>query len=272
MRARYYIWASDPHGTGQPWIDLVKQAQEKYPDSEIIFGGDYIDGNKWSLETVKFVYDQVKFHQAFALAGNHEQLIYDFVEHNNELWYINGAKTTVKSFLGRGYSKNITRQKLSGNKYYLFLINLPIIFETQNFIFVHAGANNDTVINQQRRLNDKTYATYFNLWARSEYFYSDIENKIFTHNLTGKTIVSGHTPTGLISGNYDNGQGGFKATYTGEQHEFACPVRKIQYPNEPARYLTDDGCHGILHHYGNVCVFDAKTGNLVDVFNDDKII
>ena len=34
---KYYIWASDPHGTGQPWIDLVKQAQEKYPDSETIF-------------------------------------------------------------------------------------------------------------------------------------------------------------------------------------------------------------------------------------------
>ena len=43
---KYYIWASDPHGTGQPWIDLVKQAQAKYPDSETIFGGDYIDGNK----------------------------------------------------------------------------------------------------------------------------------------------------------------------------------------------------------------------------------
>ena len=91
---KYYIWASDPHGTGQPWIDLVKQAQAKYPDSETIFGGDYIDGNKFSLETVKFVYDQVKFHQASALAGNHEQLMYEFVEHNNDLWYVNVPKRT----------------------------------------------------------------------------------------------------------------------------------------------------------------------------------
>lgn len=42
---KYYIWASDPHGTGQAWIELVHQAQTKYPDNQTVFGGDYIDGN-----------------------------------------------------------------------------------------------------------------------------------------------------------------------------------------------------------------------------------
>ena len=268
---KYYIWASDPHGTGQPWIDLVKQAQEKYPNNETIFGGDYIDGNKFSLETVKFVYDQVKFHQAVALAGNHEQLMYEFVEHNNDLWYINGAKSTIKSFFKRGYSKKVAQEKLRSNPYYIFLINLPLVVETPKFIFVHAGITPKTNINHQRRLKDKTYATYFNLWARDEYFYNDVENKVFAHNLTGKTIISGHTPTGLISGKYDNGQTGFDATYTNEQNDFACPIRKIQYPNEPARYLTDNGCHGIRSHHGNVCVFDSRSAKLVEVFNDDQV-
>ena len=48
----YYIWASDPHGTGQAWIELVEQAQTKYPNSQTVFGGDYIDGNSQSAETV----------------------------------------------------------------------------------------------------------------------------------------------------------------------------------------------------------------------------
>lgn len=266
---KYYIWASDPHGTGQPWIDLVKEAQEKYPDNKTIFGGDYIDGNKFSLETVKFVYDQVKFHQAVALAGNHEQLIYEFVEHNNDLWYINGAKSTIKSFFRRGYSKKVTQEKLRSNPYYIFLINLPLVIETSKLIFVHAGITPKTNVNHQRRLNDKTYATYFNLWARDEYFYNDVKNKVFAHNLTGKTIVSGHTPTGLISGKYDNSQAGFDVTYTNEQNDFACPIRKIQYPNEPARYLTDNGCHGIRSHHGNVCVFEKQTAKLVDVLNNN---
>lgn len=58
----YYIWASDPHGVGQPWINLIQQAQHDFPNQQTIFGGDYIDGNKYSKTTVDFVIDQVKHH------------------------------------------------------------------------------------------------------------------------------------------------------------------------------------------------------------------
>lgn len=112
MVARFYVWASDPHGTGQPWINLVKQAQQKYPNSQTIFGGDYIDGNAHSLETIAFVYDQVEHHDAIALRGNHEQLMHDFVEYNNDLWFYNGAKTTIKSLFGRGFQRTLLRTSL----------------------------------------------------------------------------------------------------------------------------------------------------------------
>lgn len=282
---RYYIFASDPHGTGQPWIDLVKQAQKDYPDSQTIFGGDYIDGNKHSKETVDFVMDQVQNHHAQALKGNHEQLMEDFVDHNDDLWYYNGAKTTIKSFFDRGFSKHTARYELRMDDRYTFLINLPKIIETNHFIFVHAGIacwtknyrDHETYKNRAPLFSMMDGQDYFYLWSRENYWYGDGEYYVFAHNITGKTIVTGHTPTTYIEGIYDNDQDGIEPTFDYEQgpdndpkivHR-ACPVRKVQYEGEAPRYFTDGGCHGNNNHHGNICVFDNKTGLLVKTYNSD---
>lgn len=272
---KYYIWASDPHGTGQAWIELVHQAQTKYPDNQTVFGGDYIDGNPQSAATVDFIRDQVEHHNAIALLGNHEQLLIDFVEHDTQLWYFNGAKTTVKSFFGRGFSKRKTRQLLQASDRYQFLTKLPMIYTTPHLIFVHAGIQAD----QQNWQDASIYHNQksFYLWARTEYIYQAPVNKnCFMHNLTNHTIVTGHTPTMFINGEYDqtypNGEPVVPTANIYDENEDyqhrPCPVVKIQYPNESPRYFTDDGCHGAPNHHGNVCVF-TNTGELMEVFNAD---
>lgn len=275
---KYYIWASDPHGTGRDWIDLVHQAQTKYPDSQSVFGGDYIDGNSQSAETVDFIRDQVEHHGAIALLGNHEQLLIDFVEHHNLLWYVNGAKTTVKSFFGRGFSKRKTRQLLKADDRYRFLTKLPMIYTTPHLIFVHAGIQADHQNWQDANIYHNQKSFY--LWARTEYFYqAPVKNLYFMHNVTKHTIVTGHTPTMFINGEYDktypDGQPVLPTTNIYDIHDGKedptkrpCPVVKVQYPNESPRYFTDDGCHGAPNHHGNVCVF-TNTGNLIEVFNSD---
>lgn len=75
-----YIFASDPYGTGQPWIGLVKAVEEKYPTVKVIFGGDYIDRRKFSQETIAFVKAQEADRDAVVLVGNHESMMFDFVE------------------------------------------------------------------------------------------------------------------------------------------------------------------------------------------------
>ena len=99
------------------------------------------------------------------------------------------------------------------------------------------------------------------------------------HNVTNHTIVTGHTPTMFINGDYDrtypDGQPVIPTTNIydisdGQEDptKRPCPVVKVQYPNESPRYFTDDGCHGAPKHHGNVCVF-TNTGELVEVFNSD---
>lgn len=283
----YYIWASDPHGVGQPWINLIQQAQHDFPNQQTIFGGDYIDGNKYSKTTVDFVIDQVKHHQALALLGNHEQMMTDFVEYDSRLWYLNGAKTTVKSFFGRGFPKETTRRRLRSYSSYLFLKQLPKIIVKPNFIFVHAGIAcwlpNDYLKHDVYKTFEPTFnlmnaQDYFFLWSRQKYFYGTNQGHIFAHNLTGKAIVTGHTPTMLISGGFDHAKAWIDNQYDWsngnpdtDQYllKRPCPVKKVQYPHEAPRYFTDDGCHGNNHHHGNICVFNSQNGQLIKTYNDD---
>lgn len=283
-----YIFASDPHGRGKPWIDLVKKAQKKYPHAQLVFGGDYIDGRKDSKMNLDFIIQEIKENNAVALLGNHEQLMLDFLDKkdqvlglDNALWLSNGGKTTIRSIIRPLFHKGFSLQKSSyliKNKtpYYNFLKKLPLIYETKDIIFVHAGVNplsnnymNDKLYKNYRLLDYSSQFTtkelYF-LWSRDEYFW-DNQNKtssipVFNHNLTGKTIVTGHTPTCLLYGQYDNADQRIL-----KQLPFTkCPVRIVQYPNEPARIFTDNGCHSKMQqHKGNIVVLNDK-GNILETF------
>ena len=283
-----YIFASDPHGRGKPWIDLVKKAQTKYPHAQLVFGGDYIDGRKDSKMNLDFIIKEVKENNAVALLGNHEQLMLDFLDKkdqvlglDNALWLSNGGKTTIRSIIRPLFHKGFSLQKSSyliKNKtpYYNFLKKLPLIYETKNIIFVHAGVNplfkdymDDKLYKNYRLLDYSSQFTnkelYF-LWSRDEYFWDNRNNTssipIFNHNLTEKTIVTGHTPTCLLYGQYDNA-----TDQRLQQLPFTkCPVRIVQYPNEPARIFTDNGCHPKMQqHKGNIVVLNDK-GNILEIF------
>lgn len=134
-----YIFASDPHGIGDPWINLVTLAEEKYPNAQLVFGGDYIDGHPYSLQIVKFIRQEVQQDHAIALIGNHEQRMYEFVTKGDPTWYFKGGEETARTWLRASLSKKKIRSSLQENPYYLFLINLPTMYVTKHLVFVHAG-------------------------------------------------------------------------------------------------------------------------------------
>lgn len=244
-----YIFASDAHGTGKPWIKLVKQAQADYPDAKLVLGGDYIDGRKHSKETLDFVMEQADKPNVEVLIGNHEDMMLNFVE------------KTIKSLLGRGYSQNKAKALLKATPYYQFIANIRdnLSYEDDNFLFMHAGFDIKHPEKRDRELL---------LWARDEYFYEDMIRRTLAHNPLDKTIVTGHTPTCIIDGRFLEGRAeGLPEEYKEDLINYACPVLRVQYKGEKARYLTDNGCHGDLpSHNGNVAVFNEK-GALLKVYS-----
>ena len=92
----------------------------------------------------------------------------------------------------------------------------------------------------------------------------DQAEKMIAHNRTGKTIVTGHTPTAVLEGKYDDGR------KMKQLQKDDCIVRKMQYPGEPARIFTDGGSHSdpliYPHNDGNVVVLDGN-GEIARVYN-----
>lgn len=253
-----YIFASDPHGTGAAWIKLVEAAKQDYPYAQVVFGGDYIDGKRDVKMTLQYVMNQVRDAGAWALKGNHEQMLQDFVEHGDSLWFINGAKTTLQSIYSRIGSLDQIKAQLLASPYLAFIQSLPTLLETDQIIFVHAGVMPTT--------NYLTTSDQNRLWMRETYWY-DLGTNVIAHNRTGKTIITGHTPTSMIDGVMVDSKG--REYHLSALQHPECPVLEIRYHGEPARIFTDNGCHGsLMDNHGNVVVLNDD-GEILQVYSDN---
>lgn len=271
-----YIFASDPHGTGKPWINKVQKMQAHYPDAVTVFGGDYIDGRKYNKETLEFVFRETKQNNAVALLGNHEQMFLDFIFAKNtaakfqnyEIWKENGAKSTIKSLTGHNWSPTKSANQLIQQNSDLieWLITLEPLEQTTTLVFVHAGLDwqKPDPINGTSR--DDLMWLREAYWWQKENIFNQYTVKNWAHNPTKKTIISGHTPTCLLTGKYDFNQGIVKPS-PAEQQSYNCPIIKVKYPNEPARYFTDGGCHGQMpNHTGNIIAINEH-GKILKTLN-----
>lgn len=261
-----YIFISDIHGNLET-IDLIEQAKKDYPLAQLVTGGDYIDGREHVKEVLDYLIDQ-KNQGALVLLGNHEQMMLNFAEgteHQDGIWFYNGGGKTLTNIFGRTLLPDEVRE----SKYYRFLKSCPIMYDTPQIIFVHAGVRPDEKYNDPTTYNKVVYGLkfdydFYRIWAREEYWYSDQAEKMIAHNRTGKTIVTGHTPTAVLEGKYDDGR------KMKQLQKDDCIVRKMQYPGEPARIFTDGGSHSdpliYPHNDGNVVVLDGN-GEVVRVYN-----
>lgn len=264
-----YIFISDIHGNLET-LTLIDQAQKDYPEAQLVAGGDYIDGRSHVKEVLDYLIEQ-KARGAIVLRGNHEQMLLNFAdkkEHQEGIWFYNSGNKTLINLFGQ----EVAAEELKGSKYYRFLNGCPIMYETPHLIFVHAGVRPDEKYNDPATYTETTYGLkfdydFFRIWARERYWYSDIENEVIAHNLTGKTIVTGHTPTAGLEGNFDDGR---KLEHLAWDH---CVVRALQYPGEPARVFTDGGSHSdpliYPHNDGNIVVFNNE-GKIIRVYNWDN--
>lgn len=273
--APYYIFFSDIHGNANT-IKLIYNAQHDFNNACLIGGGDYIDGRKDSLWVTQNLQHMTKYSNSVILKGNHEQMMIDYADgidglyEDESLWLWNGGKTTLKSYFShKKRSRQELRELLKNSSYYSFYKNAPIIMITPHYIFVHAGVipvsnfNDPAIYPKYKKYYYTAYLDGYNgyrLWARDEYFL-DQQGKYLAHNKTGKTIVSGHTPTFFVKGKFDDGR------ILEETPKSYSIVKKIQYVKEPARIVTDGLCHPKYpQHFGNVTVLD-DIGNIVAIYD-----
>lgn len=176
----------DIHGVLDKFNKLWKLAKPS-KDNLIIFLGDLVDRGPNSSGVVQRVLDLKKSgFNIVSLMGNHEDMFIRFLNEREkkndesdeyysaqDVFFYNGGRATTRS-----YKYNFPKSHID------FIKNMSLFFETDEFIFVHAGVKPGIPMKNQEKDNL--------LWIRNEFF----ENG---HKL-GKTVVFGHTPTFIING------------------------------------------------------------------------
>ncbi len=109
------------------------------------------------------------------LKGSHGEMREQFLNGpDNTAFLTNGGYATLKS-----YKRNNALGKMSiPRKHQDFFLSLSLYYETEEYIFVHAGLKEDTPLDKQE--------TDDLLWIRRSFIYSEYD--------FGKRVIFGHTP------------------------------------------------------------------------------
>lgn len=176
--ARNIYVISDIHGCYREFLELLDKIGGDFRVDQLIILGDYIDRGPHSYEVVKKVIalqQQYGPEQVILLRGNHEQIAVDYYMIGSIDWDYNENGITKSSF----------RKNHDDIRHYLaFFRGLPLIYEDDDAIYVHAGINPD------RRLDEQSERDL--LWSRENFYMSRV--------CFPKTVVFGHTCTQMITG------------------------------------------------------------------------
>lgn len=248
-----------------PRLDAV---QRRYPDALTVFIGDYIDGHHQGFAALVEVRRRwlADAEHTVVLRGNHEQIMLDYLnDAEQNSWLVNqGAETmqaAVMQRFGRAGEPATNRQLLRAGYPGLlsWVETLPVEFALQHVRCVHAG--------YALGVSDPLAATptTVKLWARGDYWYGGNREPVFAHNPLAATIVTGHTPTGHITGRFEGG------LQPAKEMAPTHPVFTVAYPGEYARLFIDGGNHGgPARRCGNIVVIDSATGALVEKIQDPQ--
>ena len=171
----YKIFAiGDIHGCLWSLEKLLNILPVNWGKDLVIFLGDYIDRGPDPKGVIEKMLELKELYgdKIIPLKGNHEWMFERFLKGIDvDIFLYNGGGATLKSYYKDGELK-IPEEHLN------FLKELKLYYETEDYIFVHAGLRPGKKLEEQ---NEEDL-----LWIRESFYFSEYKFP--------KTIVFGHTP------------------------------------------------------------------------------
>jgi len=167
----------DIHGCYDRLKALVEKIPIDFSRDTLLFIGDYIDRGPHSAEVVDYLIQLKKrVKEVIFLKGNHEDMLDKFLSGDDRFTYLlNGGQQTLDSYL----KKTVQPESFPIPPDHVeFFKSLRLYYETEEFIFVHAGLRPRTPL--------ETQSAEDLLWIR--------DNFISTKYDFGKRVIFGHTP------------------------------------------------------------------------------
>ncbi len=169
----------DIHGCLEMLRELIGLIRADPALDTLIFIGDYIDRLGKGPDVIDYILDlKTRYTNLICLCGNHEVMLLNYLAGEDEDLYLsNGGLATLAAY---GISQMDTpdeRRAKIPTKHLRFLKSLLPYYETEEFIFVHAGLLPGFPLAGQS-IHDL-------IWVRYDFIESDFD--------FGKRIVFGHT-------------------------------------------------------------------------------
>ena len=164
----------DIHGCYKKLRVLMDRIPMNYKEDTLVFLGDYIDRGDESFEVVAYLAELRKKHPGIVfLKGNHEELFFNYLSGEDEVSFLfNGGEQTLKGYMSSEGDISVPKEHLN------FFNALQLYYETDDYIFVHAGLKDGVPLEQQKPEDL--------LWIRKPFIESSYD--------FGKIVVFGHTP------------------------------------------------------------------------------
>ena len=216
------LCCSDVHGNARAFRRVLRQAGWRPGCDQLVLMGDYLDRGPDPRGVLELLRSLLRCPGVTALKGNHEQLLADYLAGRipNVLYLENGGEPTLEAFAGDG-------DRLVSESH--FLSSLPTYYETDDYIFVHAGLRPGRSLKAQSE-DDL-------LWIRQP----------FIDDYRGKTVVFGHTPTFLLQNRWTIFEGADKlgidtgVAYGGRLSLVVLPEKQVyQSPPDEQLLLEED--------------------------------
>ncbi|NLX18067.1 MAG: serine/threonine protein phosphatase [Desulfobulbus sp.] len=175
----------DIHGCHESLVHLLSKIVHRA--DTIVFLGDYVDRGPHSKEVVTTILSLTKSHpRVIPLMGNHDFLFLKYLngEESSLFLQVGGKQTLISYGLSIDASTEEIHQRVPP-EHITFFRNLPLYWENQHAIYVHAGLMPGCHLSQQ--------TAQWCLWARESFLSSTAD--------FGKPVIFGHTvfPDPLIT-------------------------------------------------------------------------
>lgn len=179
----------DIHGKLTLLTRLLEEMDYRPGDDRLILIGDLVDRGEDSRGVVSKAIELKREAPArvVVIRGNHEAMMLAALAHPEseqaELWYYNGGIETLQSYMDEDGNFDVPEE------HWDFLASLPTWYEDEHAIYVHAslpeGEHGDFLHPRETPESPELY------WARNRHFFAEYK---------GKTVVFGHTITGMVFG------------------------------------------------------------------------
>lgn len=171
------IAIGDIHGCPKS-LEVLLEKISPSRDDHLVFVGDYIDRGPDSKAVIDRLLRLRNEVPCTFLRGNHEAMMIDYLDSGSfQLWRMNGGVATLQSYM-RANESEIDLP----DAHVEFVRSTELYYETDEFLFVHAGLDPNRTIAENLETPDEEVL----LWERDHLGVSDVAWE--------KPVVCGHTP------------------------------------------------------------------------------